>query len=80
MEQLEGETLATRLRKGPLPAEQALRYGIEIAEALAEAHRKGICHRHRDVKPGNIMLTKEGNRAKFESGNERTKSETLTLW
>ena len=60
MEHLEGETLATRLRKGPLPAEQALRYGIELAEALAQAHRKGICHR--DVKPGNIMLTKEGTK------------------
>ncbi len=58
MEYLEGETLADRLAKGPLPAEQLLRYGIEIADALEKAHRQGIVHR--DLKPGNIMLTKSG--------------------
>ncbi len=58
MEYLEGETLAQRLRKGPLPIEQALQYAIEIADALDKAHRKGITHR--DLKPGNIMLTKAG--------------------
>jgi Tol biopolymer transport system component len=58
MEYLEGETLAQRLLKGPLPMEQVLQYAIEIADALDKAHRKGITHR--DLKPGNIMLTKSG--------------------
>src|SRR6202521_5001845 len=58
MEYLEGETLAQRLKKGPLPLDQVLRYAIEIADALDKAHRKGITHR--DLKPGNIMLTKTG--------------------
>ncbi len=58
MEHLEGETLADRLKKGALPLEQALRYAIEIADALDKAHRQGIVHR--DLKPGNIMLTKAG--------------------
>ena len=58
MEYLEGETLADRLTKGPLPPEQVLKYGIEIAEGLEKAHRSGIIHR--DLKPGNVMLTKSG--------------------
>ena len=58
MEYLEGETLAARLTKGPLPTDQLLRYATEIADALDKAHRKGITHR--DLKPGNIMLTKAG--------------------
>jgi len=58
MEYLQGETLAERLRKGPLPIEQALKIGIEIADALDKAHRHGIIHR--DLKPGNIMLTGSG--------------------
>jgi Tol biopolymer transport system component/predicted Ser/Thr protein kinase len=58
MEYLEGETLAERLVKGPLPLEQTLRFGIEIADALDKAHRQGIVHR--DLKPGNVMLTKSG--------------------
>ncbi len=58
MEYLEGETLSERLAKGPLPLEQTLRYGVEIADALDKAHRQGIVHR--DLKPGNVMLTKSG--------------------
>src|SRR5260221_6638734 len=60
MEYLEGETLAHRLQKGPLPLEQVLQYAIEIADALDKAHRKGVTHR--DLKPGNIMLTKSGTK------------------
>ena len=60
MEYLEGETLASRLARGALPLDLALRHAIEIADALAAAHRRGICHR--DVKPGNIMLTRAGAR------------------
>ena len=58
MEYLEGETLADRLVNGPLPLNQVLRYGAEIADALDKAHRQGIVHR--DLKPGNVMLTKAG--------------------
>ena len=60
MEYLEGETLADRLKKGPLPMEQVLQYAIEISDALDKAHRNGITHR--DLKPGNIMLTKSGTK------------------
>ncbi len=58
MEYLEGETLAARLLKGPVPPDQVLKIAIEIADALDKAHRHGIIHR--DLKPGNIMLTKSG--------------------
>src|SRR5271169_3006317 len=60
MEYLEGETLAQRLVKGPLPLNQVFQYAIEIADALDKAHRKGVTHR--DLKPGNIMLTKSGSK------------------
>ena len=60
MEYLEGETLAQRLLKGPLPLEQVLQFAIEISDALDKAHRKGVTHR--DLKPGNIMLTKSGTK------------------
>src|SRR2546428_2089824 len=58
MELLEGETLASRLQKGPLPLQDLLKIGVQIADALAQAHRLGITHR--DLKPSNIMLTKSG--------------------
>jgi tetratricopeptide (TPR) repeat protein len=58
MELVEGETLAARLKSGPLPVKTALLYASQIAAALAEAHAKGIVHR--DLKPGNIMIAKSG--------------------
>ena len=58
MEFLEGETLAERLTRGKLPLDEALRTGIQIADALGTAHKAGIIHR--DLKPGNIMLTTRG--------------------
>src|ERR1051326_6813130 len=58
MEYLEGETLASRIAKGALPIDDALRYSIQIADALCQSHRRGVIHR--DLKPGNIMLTKVG--------------------
>ena len=58
MEHLEGETLASRLHKGPLPFDQALKYALQIADAMDRAHRSGVVHR--DLKPANIMLTRDG--------------------
>ena len=58
MEYIEGETLAERLKRGSLPLEKALEYGIQIADGLDNAHRARIVHR--DLKPGNVMLTSSG--------------------
>jgi Tol biopolymer transport system component len=58
MELLEGESLADRLQKGPLPLDQVVKFGAQVADALEGAHRQGIVHR--DLKPGNVMLTKTG--------------------
>jgi Tol biopolymer transport system component len=58
MELIEGETLAARLKRGTLSIEQAIQFGIQIAEALAAAHAKGIIHR--DLKPANVMIMKSG--------------------
>src|SRR5688572_8781436 len=58
IEYLEGETLAARLEKGRLKLDQALQIAVQIASALDAAHRTGVVHR--DVKPGNVMLTKAG--------------------
>src|SRR5436309_1316944 len=74
MEYLEGDSLAQRLDKGPLPTEQVLKYAIQISEALDKAHKQGIVHR--DLKPGNVMLTKSGAKlldfglAKYEMKSE----------
>lgn len=58
LEHLEGETLEARLTKGPLPLDQVFKYAAQIADALDRAHRSGVSHR--DVKPSNIMLTRDG--------------------
>lgn len=58
MELLEGESLAERLGRGPLPIPETIRYGVQIAEALDRAHRAGIIHR--DLKPGNVIITRSG--------------------
>ena len=58
MEYMEGESLADRLQKGPLPIEQLMRYAIEIADALDAAHRQGVIHR--DLKPANVFITRTG--------------------
>jgi Tol biopolymer transport system component len=82
MEFLEGETLASRLEKGPLAIDQVLRYGVQIADALDRAHRQGVVHR--DLKPGNIMLTKDGAKlldfglAKLGPASRSAPDETLT--
>ena len=60
MECVEGETLAKRLEKGPLPLEQVMKLGAQIADALDKAHRSGVIHR--DLKPGNVMLTSSGTK------------------
>jgi serine/threonine protein kinase len=60
MEFIEGETLADKLARGPLPIDKVLRYGVQIADALEKAHRQGIVHR--DLKPGNVMLTTDGTK------------------
>lgn len=85
MEYLEGETLSHRLGKGPLPIEQVLQYGIQIADALDKTHRQGIIHR--DLKPSNIMITKSGAKlldfglAKSQQGSiwEQAKSKVSQL-
>ncbi|HEU4387164.1 MAG TPA: protein kinase, partial [Blastocatellia bacterium] len=58
MEFLEGETLARRLERGPVPIEQLIRYATQISDALDKAHRQGVVHR--DLKPANIMITRSG--------------------
>ena len=58
MEFLEGETLADRIKHGPIPLNDALKLAIQIGDAVDRAHRAGVTHR--DLKPGNIMLTRDG--------------------
>jgi len=58
MELVDGETLAERLARGALPTSEVLKLGAQIADALDRAHRAGVVHR--DLKPGNVMLTKSG--------------------
>ena len=58
MELIDGESLSSRLARGPMPLQEVIRVGAQIADALDRAHRAGVVHR--DLKPGNIMLTKTG--------------------
>ena len=58
MEFLDGQSLADRIAKGPMPLRDALECAAQVADALSKAHRQGIVHR--DIKPGNVILTKEG--------------------
>jgi eukaryotic-like serine/threonine-protein kinase len=78
MELVEGETLADRLRQGRLPMEAVLRYGAQIADALAAAHAKGIIHR--DLKPGNIIVMKSGIKVlDFGLAKDTNPDDTLTV-
>ncbi len=82
MEHLDGETLGDRLRRGPLPIDRVLEYAVQIAAALDKAHRHGVTHR--DLKPGNIMLTAAGAKlldfglAKLDASRERSPLPGLT--
>src|SRR5215813_11836870 len=77
MELVEGETLAARLRQGPLPIQTVLLYSSQIASALVEAHSKGIVHR--DLKPGNIMIGRTGIKV-LDFGLARSvQDETVTV-
>ena len=76
MELVEGETIAVRLKKGPLPVEEVVGYAKQIAAALEAAHEKGIIHR--DLKPGNVMLTRSGAKV-LDFGLARSvRDETVT--
>jgi serine/threonine-protein kinase len=76
MELVEGETLAARLKSGPLPLQAALLYGSQIVAALIEAHGKGIFHR--DLKPGNIMIGKSGVKVLDFGITKSEQDETVT--
>jgi eukaryotic-like serine/threonine-protein kinase len=75
MEYLEGESLASRIRQGPLPLDLALRYATEVADALDTAHRRGIVHR--DLKPANIFITAHGESKVLDFGLAKLEEQTV---
>ena len=77
MEYVEGDTLQQRLKKGRLPLDQALEYAIQIADALDKAHRQGVVHR--DLKPGNIMITKSAGVKLLDFGLAKLKARSAPL-
>lgn len=81
MEMVEGETLADRIKRGPIPVEEALQQALQIAEALEAAHGKGVIHR--DLKPANIKVTPEGKAKVLDFGLAKAfagEQEQLNLW
>ncbi len=76
MELVEGETMATRLKKGKLSLDDTLRYGAQVADALAAAHGRGITHR--DLKPANVMLAKSGVKVLDFGLAKSSRDESLT--
>jgi Tol biopolymer transport system component len=76
MELLEGESLADRLQRGPLPLDQVVKYGAQVADALDCAHKQGIVHR--DLKPGNVVLTRSGAKL-LDFGLARSTAEASLL-
>jgi len=69
LEYVEGETLSQRIKRGPLPVEEALEFGKQVAEALEAAHEKGVIHR--DLKPGNVIVRPDGTAKVLDFGLAR---------